>query len=134
MSDDEVNDMTGMRIDKHSFDRMAVRLDDAERQRVIQAIANKWSRLENNTTKDFAIVAMDLGSIRMTDDTSWESNGDAVVGVVRAGTLKTVMLRRFNQPMTKEALRVDSVKWAIKPPQAARHQARKQRRRRNNRR
>ena len=35
MSDDEVNDMTGMRIDKHSFDRMAVRLDDAERQRVI---------------------------------------------------------------------------------------------------
>ena len=32
------------------------------------------------------------------------------------GTLKTVMLRRFNQPMTKDALRVDAVKWAIKPP------------------
>ena len=130
MSDDEVNDMTGMRIDKHSFDRMAVRLDDAERQRVIQAIANKWSRLENNTTKDFAIVAMDLGLLRMTDDTSWESNGDAVVGIVRAGTLKTVMLRRFNQPMTKEALRVDSVKWAIKPPVQRMRKGNRQRNRR----
>ena len=29
---------------------------------------------------------MDLGSLRMTDDTSWESNGDAVVGIVRGGT------------------------------------------------
>lgn len=134
MSEEEVDEMTGMKIDTHSFNRMAIRLDDAERQRVIQAIANKWSRLENNTSKDFAIVAMDLGSLRMTDDTSWESNGDAVVGIVRGGTLKTVMLRRFNQPMTKDALRVDSVKWAIKPPQAARHQARKHRRRRNNRR
>ena len=35
--------------------------------------------------------------------------------------------------MTKEALRVDSVKWAIKPPQSARYQARKQRRRNNRR-
>jgi len=134
MSLEGVDDMTGMHIDEHSFDRMDIRLDDNEKQRVVRAIANKWNRLENNTEKDFAIIAMDLGSLRMTDDTSWESNGDAVVGIVRGGTLKTVMLRRFNQPMTSEALRVDSVKWAIKPPQTARYQARKQRRRNNNRR
>ena len=134
MSLEGVDDMTGMHIDEHSFDRMDIRLDDTEKQRVVRAIANKWNRLENNTEKDFAIIAMDLGSLRMTDDTSWESNGDAVVGIVRGGTLKTVMLRRFNQPMTSEALRVDSVKWAIKPPQATRYQARKQRRRNNNRR
>lgn len=122
-----------MIIDSHSFNRMDIRLTDLEKQRVISAIENKWNRLENNTAKDFAIIAMDLGSLRMTDDTSWESNGDAVVGIVRSGILKTVMLRRFNQPMTTDALRVDSVKWAIKPPQAARHQARKSRRRNNRR-
>ena len=73
---------------------MAVRLDDAERQRVIQAIANKWSRLENNTTKDFCYCSDGLGfHFVWTDDTSWESNGDAVVGVVFVlETLKTVML------------------------------------------
>ncbi len=122
-----------MIIDNHSFNRMDIRLSDIEKQRVISAIEKKWNRLENNTEKDFAIIAMDLGSLRMTDDTSWESNGDAVVGIVRSGILKTVMLRRFNQPMTTDALRVDSVKWAIKPPQAARHQARKSRRRNNRR-
>jgi len=122
-----------MIIDPHSFNRMDIRLTDIEKHRVISAIENKWNRLENKTVKDFAIIAMDLGSLRMTDDTSWESNGDAVVGIVRSGILKTVMLRRFNQPMTTDALRVDSVKWAIKPPQAARHQARKSRRRNNRR-
>jgi len=102
--------------DNHAFDRMTLRLSSEEQTRVVSAIETKWLRLENAPSRDFAIVAMALDSIRMTDQTSWESNGDAIVGIVRKGTLKTVMLRRFNQPMTKEALRVDAVKWAIKPP------------------
>ena len=105
-----------MIADNHAFDRMSLRLSSEEQTRVISAIETKWLRLENAPARDFAIVAMALTSIRMTDNSSWESNGDAIVGIVRKGTLKTVMLRRFNQPMTKDALRVDSVKWAIKPP------------------
>mgnify|MGYP003677485081 FL=1 len=105
-----------MIADKHAFDRMSLRLSAEEQTNVISAIENKWIRLENAPLRDFAIVALALKSIRMTDNSAWESNGDAIVGIVRKGTLKTVMLRRFNQPMTKDALRVDVVKWAIKPP------------------
>lgn len=125
---------TTMIADGHAFDRMTLRLDTQEQAQVVSAIETKWNRLENAPNRDFAIVAMALDSIRKTDDSSWESNGDAVVGIVRKGTLKTVMLRRFNQPMTKEALRVDAVKWAITPPASARNQARKYRRRNNHRR
>ena len=108
-----------MQVDKHSFDRMTVRLTDDEKEKVLEAIELKWSRLENNTNRDFAIIALSLGSLRMTDGSGMDSNGEAVVGVVRRGTLKTVMLRRFNQPMTKEAIRVDAVKWAIPIPKSA---------------
>tara|TARA_R110001592_G_scaffold184962_1_gene428821 strand:- start:202 stop:540 length:339 start_codon:yes stop_codon:yes gene_type:complete len=104
---------------------MNIRLSGREKAQVINAIMTKWNRLENNSMRDFAIVAMTLDGIRKTDESSWESNGDAVVGIVRKGSLMTVMLRRFNQPMTQEALRVDAVKWAIKPPQQARKMARK---------
>ena len=105
-----------MIADKHAFDRMTLRLSAEEQTNVISAIENKWIRLENAPLRDFAIVALALKSIRITDNSAWESNGDAIVGIVRKGTLKTVMLRRFNQPMTKDALRVDVVKWAINPP------------------
>lgn len=125
---------TTMIADGHAFDRMNLRLDAQEQAQVVSAIEAKWNRLENAPSRDFAIVAMALDSIRKTDNSSWESNGDAVVGIVRKGTLKTVMLRRFNQPMTKEALRVDAVKWAINPPPSSRNQARKNRRRNNHRR
>lgn len=108
-----------MTIDPHAFDRMALRLEEAEKQRVVSAIEGKWNRLENNSYRDFAIIAMELKNLRMMDDTGWESNGDAVVGIVRRGQLKTVMLRRMTQPMTNEALRVDAVKWAITPPRGA---------------
>jgi hypothetical protein len=117
--------MTTMQINSHSFDRMNIRLSGREKAQVINAIMTKWNRLENNSMRDFAIVAMTLDGIRKTDESSWESNGDAVVGIVRKGSLMTVMLRRFNQPMTQEALRVDAVKWAIKPPQQAKKMARK---------
>jgi len=130
-NEENENEVLRMLIDDHVFDRMTIRLTDVEQKRVIHAIEIKWTRLQDNMKKDFAIIAMDLGSLRMTDETSWESNGDAVVGIVRHGVLKTVMLRRFNQPMTKDALRVDSVKWAIKPPQVSRHQSRKNRKNRN---
>ena len=90
-----------MIADNHAFDRMTLRLSSEEQTRVVSAIETKWLRLENAPSRDFAIVAMALDSIRMTDQTSWESNGDAIVGIVRKGTLKTVMLRRFNQPMTR---------------------------------
>ena len=116
--------------DNHAFDRMTLRLSSEEQTRVVSAIETKWLRLENAPSRDFAIVAMALDSIRMTDQTSWESNGDAIVGIVRKGTLKTVMLRRFNQPMTKEALRVDAVKWAIKPPVQRMRKGNRQRNRR----
>ncbi len=119
-----------MIADNHAFDRMTLRLSSEEQTRVISAIETKWLRLENAPSRDFAIVAMALDSIRMTDQTSWESNGDAIVGIVRKGTLKTVMLRRFNQPMTKEALRVDAVKWAIKPPVQRMRKGNRQRNRR----
>ena len=97
--------------------------------RVVSAIETKWLRLESAPSQ-VTIVAMALDGIRMTDQTSWESNGDAIVGIVRKGTLKTVMLRRFNQPMTKEALRVDAVKWAIKPPVQRMRKGNRQRNRR----
>ena len=119
-----------MIADNHAFDRMTLRLSSEEQTRVVSAIETKWLRLENAPSRDFAIVAMALDSIRMTDQTSWESNGDAIVGIVRKGTLKTVMLRRFNQPMTKEALRVDAVKWAIKPPVQRMRKRNRQRNRR----
>ena len=119
-----------MIADNHAFDRMTLRLSSEEQTRVVSAIETKWLRLENAPSRDFAIVAMALDSIRRTDQTSWESNGDAIVGIVRKGTLKTVMLRRFNQPMTKEALRVDAVKWAIKPPVQRMRKGNRQRNRR----
>lgn len=114
-----------MKICDHVFDRMTIRLSEAEELKVIHAINIKWDRLQDNMAKDFAIVALNLENLRMTDTTGWGSNGQAVVGVVRKGTLMTVMLRRFNQPMTPDALRVGSVKWAIKIPREASKLARK---------
>ena len=114
-----------MMIDSHVFERMNIRLDSKEQNQVIEAIKNKWGRLQDNQASDFAIIAMNLNHLRKTDDSQWESNGEAVIGIVRKGTLLTVMLRRFNQPMTKEALRVDKVKWAIKPPLEAKRMGRR---------
>ena len=118
--------MSEMAIDEHSFDRMAVRLTDEEKATVLRLLKTKWNRLENNTLHDYAIVVMQLSHLRRTSNTDWESNGDAVVGIVRKGVLKTVMLRRMvNQPMTAEALRVDKVKWAIPMPLEAKKMLRR---------
>ena len=108
--------MCDMKVDAHAFDRMALRLTAEERQTTIDKIQTTWCRVQNACLKDVGIVAMPLSSLRMTDNSGWESNGDTIVGIVRKGYLKTVMLRRMTQPMTKDALRVNKVKWAFKAP------------------
>jgi hypothetical protein len=105
-----------MQVDNHAFDRMKLRLTETERTQIINTIFQRWNRLENKEMRDIGIVAMPLSKFRKTDDSGWESNGDTVVGIVRKGILKTIMLRRLNQPMTNDALRVDAVRWAFKPP------------------
>ena len=41
-------DGLNMEIDNHVFERMSIRLDENEKQRVIDAIEAKWGRLQNN--------------------------------------------------------------------------------------
>jgi len=107
-----------MQIDDHAFDRMSLRLDDDERKQIIQKIESVWNRVENCLNKDVGVIAMKIGDIRMTDNSGYESNGDSIVGIVRKGSLKTIMLRRLSQPMTKDSLRVDKIKWGFKAPKA----------------
>ena len=107
-----------MQIDDHAFDRMTLRLEDEERKQIIQKIESVWNRVENCLKKDVGVIAMRISDIRMTDNSGYESNGDSIVGTVRKGRLKTVMLRRLSQPMTKDALRVDKIKWGFKAPKA----------------
>ena len=107
-----------MQIDDHAFDRMSLRLDDDERKQIIQKIESVWNRVENCLNKDVGVIAMKIGDIRMTDNSGYESNGDSIVGIVRKGSLKTVMLRRLSQPMSKDSLRVDKIKWGFKTPKA----------------
>lgn len=107
-----------MQIDDHAFDRMTLRLEDDERKQIIEKIESVWNRVQDCLKKDVGIIAMRIGDIRMTDNSGYESNGDSIVGIVRKGCLKTVMLRRLSQPMTKESLRVDKIKWGFKAPKA----------------
>ena len=107
-----------MQIDDHAFDRMTLRLEDDERKQIIQKIESVWNRVQDCMKKDVGVIAMRISDIRMTDNSGYESNGDSIVGIVRKGCLKTVMLRRLSQPMTKNALRVDKIKWGFKAPKA----------------
>ena len=107
-----------MQIDDHAFDRMTLRLEDDERKQIIQKIESVWNRVQDCMKKDVGVIAMRISDIRMTDNSGYESNGDSIVGIVRKGCLKTVMLRRLSQPMTKDALRVDKIKWGFKAPKA----------------
>ena len=107
-----------MRIDDHAFDRMTLRLEDDERKQIIEKIESVWNRVQDCLKKDIGIIAMRISDIRMTDNSGYESNGDSIVGIVRKGCLKTVMLRRLSQPMTKDSLRVNKIKWGFKVPKA----------------
>ena len=55
-----------MMIDSHVFERMNIRLDSKEQNQVIEAIKNKWGRLQDNQASDFAIIAMNLNHLRKT--------------------------------------------------------------------
>ena len=116
-----------MDIDDHAFDRMSLRLDVEERQQIIKGVEKVWERVQNCERKDIGIIAMRLNDIRMTDSCGVESNGDSIVGIVRRGCLKTVMLRRLSQPMTKDALRVDKIKWGFKAPKGNKRAYKKRR-------
>jgi hypothetical protein len=107
-----------MQIDDHAFDRMTLRLEDDERKQIIEKIESVWNRVQDCLKKDVGVIAMRISDIRMTDNSGYESNGDSIVGIVRKGCLKTVMLRRLSQPMTKDSLRVDKIKWGFKAPKA----------------
>ena len=109
-----------MNIDSHAFDRMALRLTADEELEITLKIEKVWSTVDFCVDKDIGIIVMKLKDFRMTDNSGYESNGDSIVGIVRKGCLKTVMLRRLTQPMTKEALRVDKIKWGFKAPKIKR--------------
>ena len=94
-----------MHTNTHAFNRMAVRLTEAEKADVIDT-ANIATEIMGKV--DFAVYALKLGAMRHSNDSS-TSNGQNVVAVVRGGVLKTVMLRRDNQPATAEALNVSKV-------------------------
>ena len=60
----------------------------------------------NGRSGSMAVYATRLPTSRAVE---CGSNGQTVVAIVRNGVLKTVMLRRDNQPRTRSALRVDMV-------------------------
>ena len=60
----------------------------------------------NGRSGSMAVYATRLQASRAVE---CGSNGQNVVAIVRNGVLKTVMLRRDNQPRTNSALRVDMV-------------------------
>lgn len=102
------NEMNGIRIDAHAFERMATRLTDSEKRTVLQRVTLSASRSPANSQ---AIVAYDLKTRRMTDSTGNASNGNLVIGIVRAGVLKTVMLRRDTQEVSKRMMDTQRVAW-----------------------
>jgi len=87
---------------------MAVRLSDAEKKTVEARISLAWSRCQ---TASLGVVAHELKGQRMTDNSGMSSNGNLVIGIVRSGILKTVMLRRASQEVSKATLDTRSVKW-----------------------
>jgi len=95
-------------IDPHAYARMAVRLSDAEKKTVEARISLAWSRCQ---TASLGVVAHELKGQRMTDNSGMSSNGNLVIGIVRSGILKTVMLRRASQEVSKATLDTRSVKW-----------------------
>lgn len=103
------NEMNGIRIHTHAFERMATRLTDSEKRTVLQRITISASRSPANSQ---AIVAYDLKTRRMTDSTGNASNGNLVIGIVRGGVLETVMLRRDTQEVSKRMMRTERVAWA----------------------
>jgi len=95
-------------IDAHAYSRMAIRLSDSEKQTIEARIAIAHSR---SPAPSIGVVAMDLNTRRTTDNAGVSSNGNLVIGIVRSGVLKTVMLRRDSQEVSKNSLGTAAVKW-----------------------
>ena len=93
-----------MRTDTHATERLQDRLTQSERLEVGQAV--KAAVQMNGGRISMAVYATRLPSHRALE---CGSNGQNVVAIVRNGVLRTVMLRRDNQPPTRTALRVDLV-------------------------
>jgi len=94
-----------MRSNTHTQQRLQERLTVDERRIVGQAVRDAVSM---HGRIDMAVYAHRLTAHRATECDS-RSNGQNVVAIVRGGIVKTVMLRRDNQPPTRSALRVDLV-------------------------
>lgn len=93
-----------MRTNTHATERLQDRLTSGERLEVGQAV--KAAVQMNGNRLSMAVYATRLPTNRALE---CGSNGQNVVAIVRNGVLKTVMLRRDNQPRTRVALRVDLV-------------------------
>jgi hypothetical protein len=95
-------------IDAHAYSQMALRLTDSEKSLIEARISVAHSRSQANS---IGVVAMDLNTRRTTDNAGVSSNGNLVIGIVRSGVLKTVMLRRDSQEVSKTSLSTAAVKW-----------------------
>lgn len=93
-----------MRTNTHATERLQDRLTSGERSEVMDAV--KAAVQMNGRSGSMAVYATRLQTSRAVE---CGSNGQNVVAIVRNGVLKTVMLRRDNQPRTGVALRVDMV-------------------------
>tara|TARA_R110001592_G_scaffold67354_2_gene206538 strand:- start:1902 stop:2201 length:300 start_codon:yes stop_codon:yes gene_type:complete len=95
-----------MRANTHALHRLNDRLTGDE---MAEAVLNVQAAVEAlGSDVDLAVYALRLNAHRNSNDSS-KSNGENVVAIVRRGIVKTVMLRRDNQPPTRAALRVDRV-------------------------
>ena len=103
-----MNNGGNLRIDAHAYARMAVRLSDSEKAKIQARAELAWSRCQQAS---LGVVAMDLKTRRTTDRAGVSSNGNLVIAIIRAGVLKTVMLRRDTQEVSKNSLDTRAVKW-----------------------
>jgi len=94
------------RISTHALDRLNIRVSEEEKREVIQNVKAVLEVVGRQI--DVAVYALKLDAHRATNCDS-KSNGQNIVAIVRKGVVKTVMLRRDNQPPTRTALRVDRV-------------------------
>ena len=95
-----------MRTNTHALDRLNTRLTADERSEAIMNIKAAVEVVGRDVS--MAVYAVRLNAHRDSSCDS-KSNGENVVAIVRNGVVKTVMLRRDNQPRTRTALRVDKV-------------------------
>lgn len=95
-----------MRTNTHALDRLNTRLTADERTEAIMNIEAAVEVVGRDVS--MAVYAVRLNAHRDSSCDS-KSNGENVVAIVRNGVVKTVMLRRDNQPRTRTALRVDKV-------------------------